>query len=238
MKLSLILVFSLLVIIYPGFSQQNKTDGNNTVRTELRERLAEEIAAKYGINNRNIIEAFKRVPRDIFLPNYVENLAYKDTAIPLGRGEILPSPGNVAVILKNLSPERGSRVLIVGVNTGYTAALFARITSEVYVIEANKDRSDRNREIFAALGYQNINLKTGDAFSLWEEASPFDIILIHGAVTSVPADLTRQLAVGGKLVTPISDESGFQLLILIERGVPSFSVKSLGTGFFSSLGGF
>jgi protein-L-isoaspartate(D-aspartate) O-methyltransferase len=108
-------------------------------------------------------------------------------------------------------------VLEIGTGSGYQAAVLAEIGAKVYTIEIVDELAARTRKALDHLGYDKIQLRTGDGYFGWPEAAPFDAILVTAASSEgVPKPLRDQLVDGGKMVIPIGDED--QELVVITRG--------------------
>ncbi len=151
----------------------------------------------------HVVEAFRRVPRELFVPPEYRAYAYEDTALPIGRGQTISQPSVVAemLTLADLSP--GLRVLEIGTGSGYTAALTYEITNApVYTVERDPYLAREAEERLRALGYEDIHVFVGDGTLGLPEHAPYDRIIIHAAAPSVPPPLAEQLAEGGVLVLP------------------------------------
>lgn len=177
--------------------------------------------------------ALRRVQRHRFVPELFAALAYSDTPVPIGRAHTLPAPATVAKILAAANVRAGERVLIVGNGTGYLTALFAEVGATVFVAEGAAEFLRRHRSFFEA--YPTVSRRLGIAFDTWEEAAPFDAVIIHGAVDAVPAALSEQLGGRGRMVVPLADASGMQILARIGLEGSRVSVETLGQSFFGWL---
>jgi protein-L-isoaspartate(D-aspartate) O-methyltransferase len=67
------------------------------------------------------------------------------------------------------------------------------------------------------MGYQNVEVKTGNGYEGWQEHAPFDAIVVTAAPDHVPEKLVEQLAVNGKMVIPVG--SAFQEMVIITRNM-------------------
>ena len=61
-------------------------------------------------------------------------------------------------------------------------------------------------------------MRLGDGFAGWPEQAPFDRVIATAAPPEVPAELLKQLAVGGILVSPVGPSDGVQVLVLVAKG--------------------
>ena len=100
-----------------------------------------------------------------------------------------------------LTPD--AKVLDIGTGSGYQAAVLAEIVSRVYSIEIVPELAERSRTLLADLGYDNVEVRTGDGYRGWPDEAPFDAIIVAAAPDHVPPALVEQLAVGARLVIPV-----------------------------------
>ena len=94
-------------------------------------------------------------------------------------------------------------MLEIGTGSGYQAAVLAEIASRVYTIEIVPELAERSRTLLADLGYDNVEVRTGDGYRGWPEEAPFDAIVVTAAPDHVPPALVEQLAVGARMVIPV-----------------------------------
>jgi protein-L-isoaspartate(D-aspartate) O-methyltransferase len=107
-------------------------------------------------------------------------------------------------------------VLEIGAGSGYAAAVISRIAARVYAIERHDDLTMSARERLRALGYDNVEIRTGDGTSGWPEAAPFDAIIASAGGPAVPQALKEELDIGGVLVMPVG-LPGAQRLMKVRR---------------------
>ena len=112
----------------------------------------------------------------------------------------------------------GEKVLEVGTGSGYQAAILAELCERVYTIEREKRLLERARKILQEEGYDNIEFKCGDGTIGWEEAAPYDGIIVTAGAPYVPEALKNQLAEGGRLVIPVGGQYGQMLVVVTRRG--------------------
>jgi len=111
----------------------------------------------------------------------------------------------------------GDRVLEVGTGSGYQAAVLAEITDQVYTIEIVDSLAKEAARRLEELGYGKIQVKSGDGYQGWEEAAPFDGIMVTAAAGHIPPALFAQLKEGGRLVMPVGSTTTFQTLTLVTK---------------------
>lgn len=158
---------------------------------------------KAGIEDRAVIEAMERVPRDLFVEAPFAADAYADTALPIPCGQTISQPYIVAYMTSALELGPRMRVLEIGTGSGYQAAVLAGLTAWVYTVERHRPLLETARKRFAALKLHNVVSRHGDGGKGWPEQAPFDRILLTAAVAQVPQTLLDQLKPGGILIAPI-----------------------------------
>ena len=107
--------------------------------------------------------------------------------------------------------------LEIGTGSGYQAAILAELARRVYTIEIVPPLGESARERLARLGYENVEVRVGDAYHGWEEHAPFDVILVTAAASHIPPPLVRQLRPGGRMVIPVGSPFQTQQLTLVEK---------------------
>jgi protein-L-isoaspartate(D-aspartate) O-methyltransferase len=205
--------------------------------------VSEQIAAR-GVEDERVLEAVRRVPREAFLPEELRELAYEDTALPIGLGQTMSQPYIVAKMSEALELAAHGRdpadavILEIGTGSGYAAAVLAEIAGRVITIERRAELAERARERLAASGYGRVDVIAGNGTRGHPEAAPYDGIVVAASGPEVPASLREQLAIGGRLVMPIAGTAGEQELVRVtRRGPDSWERESLGPVRFVPLVG-
>ncbi len=165
------------------------------------------------VTDPRLLAAMGEVPREAFLPPDAQPLAYVDEDVVAAPGRVLMEPMVFARLVQEAGVGEGTRVLVVAAGLGYGAAVLARVGARVVALEAPGAVADAlaARRIGAAV-------VTGPLADGWPGQSPYDVILIEGAVEVVPEALEAQLAEGGRLMAVIA--SG-------RRGVLGLAVRRL-----------
>jgi protein-L-isoaspartate(D-aspartate) O-methyltransferase len=198
--------------------------GMTSART--RARMAARLRDK-GIRDERVLGAMAAVPRHLFVEEALASRAYEDTALPIGHAQTISQPYVVARMIEVLLDGRlPKKVLEVGTGCGYQAAVLAKIFPEVYSIERLKALHERARANLLGLRLSNLRLVHGDGYAGLEKAAPFDAIIVAAAAPSVPDVLLRQLAAGGRMILPLHNGSG-QQLVLFERSGRGFRETEL-----------
>lgn len=173
----------------------------STKHIERRHRVMERIANKSDIEER-VIEAMKRVPRQMFIDPRLEDKAYEDKPLPIAAGQTISQIYTVAMQTNMLDLQEGDSVLEIGTGCGYQTAVLCELGYRVYSIERHEELHHIAQQNLDELGY-NALLVYGDGFEGLPQYAPFDGILITCGAPEIPDKLVKQLAISGKMVAPI-----------------------------------
>jgi protein-L-isoaspartate(D-aspartate) O-methyltransferase len=181
-----------------------------------RERMvASQIEAR-EVRAPRVLDALRSVPRHEFVPSEQRVHAYEDRPLPIGAGQTISQPYIVAVMTELLELDGSEKVLEIGTGSGYQTAVLAKLAREVWSIEIVPELARRAEADLRRLGYANVHVRDGDGYRGWPEQAPFDAIIVTAAPGHVPEPLVLQLALGGRMVLPVGDQS--QDLVLLVRG--------------------
>jgi protein-L-isoaspartate(D-aspartate) O-methyltransferase len=181
----------------------------------LRQKLLSELRTK-GIVDERVLAALGRVPRHFFLDSALDKVAYEDRAIPIGAGQTISQPYTVALQSQQLGVAAGEKVLEVGTGSGYQAAVLCELGANLYSIERQPLLHRKAKALLAQMGYRPA-LVLGDGFEGLPGQAPFDKMLVTCGAGQLPQALLLQLAVGGRMVIPLSEAEGALHLYIIER---------------------
>jgi protein-L-isoaspartate(D-aspartate) O-methyltransferase len=179
--------------------------------------MVERQLRRRGIADRRVLDAFREVPREHFVPEEVRELAYEDGPLPIEAGQTISQPYIVAEMIQAAEVAAGEKVLEIGSGSGYAAALLGRIAAEVVAVERHAELVELARRRMGALGCSNVRIVQGDGSVGLPEEAPFEAILVSASGSHVPDALREQLAVGGILVMPIGEPDAVQKLIKVTR---------------------
>jgi protein-L-isoaspartate(D-aspartate) O-methyltransferase len=154
-----------------------------------------------------ILNAMRTLPRERFLPPTLAARAYSDEDVPLGGGRALIEPMVIARLIEGLRPQPREKALVIGAGTGYGAAVLAACGVMVTALEQDEALLAIARPALAEYA-PSVTLVSGALEEGWAPGGvPWDIILIEGAIPSVPAAIAGQL----------HPETGRLAAVLLER---------------------
>lgn len=181
------------------------------------EMVDEEIVAA-GVTNERVIRAMRETPRHEFVPANQRRYAYYDMALPIGNAQTISPPFIVASMTEAIDPQPTDRVLEIGTGSGYQAAVLSPLVKDVYTIEIVEPLAERATRTLKRLKYDNVHTRAGDGYKGWEEAAPFDKIIVTCSPEEVPQPLVDQLREGGTMVIPVGERYQQTLYLLRKEG--------------------
>ncbi len=174
------------------------------------------------VTSHSVLEAFLSVPREAFVPAAMKPLAYIDNDIELAPGRYLMSPSPLAKLVQLAAITKEDLVLEVGCGTGYVSAILSTLAGSVVALESDEALAVKASETLAEHGYDNVAVVTGDLEKGYGAESPYDVIVVDGAVEIIPEALFGQLRDGGRLVVVQGYGNASQARLFVkERGVVS-----------------
>lgn len=154
-----------------------------------------------NVTDRRILAAMGRIPREIFVPESRRPIAYIDESHAFGAlapDRFLPAPSPFAKLVQLAEIGPDDRILDVGAATGYSTVVLAALGAEVLGIERETKLVELAAANLSSLGIANAKVVEGSHDSA--PKGSFDVIVLEGAVTSVPEPFFASLAEGGRLV--------------------------------------
>ena len=188
------------------------------------EELVKKLVDEGYLRSLRVINAFKQVDRQNFVPEDLRDEAYVNAPLPIGFGQTISQPLTVAFMLELLQPQPGDKVLDVGAGSGWQAALLAHIVygeprrtmgprGKVYALEIISELKEFGEQNVKKLGVKNIEFFCADARAGLAKFAPFNKIIGAAASHEIPPALLKQLAPNGpstnsgqgRIVFPVDD---------------------------------
>jgi protein-L-isoaspartate(D-aspartate) O-methyltransferase len=192
----------------------------------LREAMVRDQLVARGIRDERVLAAFRKVRRELFIPDVAPDLAYEDHPISIGCSQTISQPYIVAMTLECLALKPEDRALEIGTGSGYQTALLAELCREVDSIERIPELAEAARLRLRDMGYANVAVRVADGTLGWPEKAPYDAIVVSAAAPHIPQPLADQLSDGGRMVIPVGGVSG-QDLVLVERKGRGLRTRSI-----------
>lgn len=164
-----------------------------------------------------VMEALQRVPRHEFIEPGSLHLAYANHPLPIGHGQTISQPYIVALMTDLIRPEAEDVVLEIGTGSGYQAAVLAGLAKRIYSVEIVPELAREAGARLRRLGYDNVEVRSGNGRLGWPQHAPYDAILVTAAASRIPPALVAQLKPGARLVIPVGYPHDAQQLIVVEK---------------------
>ena len=159
-----------------------------------------------GINDTNVLDAIKNIPRENFVLEEYKHLAYQNNALPIVGGQTISQPYTVAFMLQELELKKRDKVLEIGAGSGWNSALINHITKNtVYTVEYDKNVAEFAKKNLKKLKINDVKVIIGDGNKGYEKEKPYDKIIVTAACSKIPFDLVNQLKNNGIIVFPLGD---------------------------------
>ena len=195
----------------------------NFART--RETMVEQQVRPWDVLDIRVLDTIGALPREAFVADALRNLAYTDTALPLGHGEVMMKPVLEGRCLQALLPQAHESVLEIGTGSGYLAACLGRLAREVISVELHADLAEAAQARLAAQTIGNVQVRCADALS-WNPGRSFDVICVTGAMDSLPARFVEWLNPNGRMFI-VHGQSPVMDAVLVHRTVNGSRIETL-----------
>ena len=184
-----------------------------------------------------VIDAMATVPREAFVPERMQTLAYIDEDVQVAPGRYLVEPRVFARLVQELDIRESDRVLDVGCATGYSTAVLARLARDVVALESDAALAARAGQLLSRHGLTNFTTRVGSLAAGAPDLAPYQAILLAGSIEEVPAKLREQLAIGGRLGAVIMS-GGVGKATIITRHQAGFGARQIMDAATPTLPGF
>ena len=189
--------------------------------------MVEQQIRPWEVLDRAVLDLMERAPRDAFVPSAYRRLAYADTAVPIGDGEVMLPPRVEGRLLQALRIEPVERVLEIGSGSGFLTYLLAQRAAHVTGIERKPTLAKRGRANLTAHRVGNATVETGDGSRGWEQGAPYDVIAVGGSVPMLEPAFEEQLTIGGRLFIVTGIAPAMEAMLVHRTGEREWIRESL-----------
>lgn len=163
-----------------------------------RENMVEQQVRTWDVLDQNVLDTMREVPRERFVPNAYQALAFSDIQIPLGHDSVMMPPKLAGRMLQALELTETDRVLEIGTGSGYTAALAARLVARVDSVDVEPELVSAAQSRIASLGLNNVTVTVANALEGFEPGARYEAIAFTGALASLPTWVESALTPNGR----------------------------------------
>jgi len=182
-----------------------------TARLKLMQQLSREIQDK------KVLDAMNRVPRELFVPLGSKHAAYENIPLPIEMGQTISQPFIVALMTEAMQITDKDKVLEVGTGSGYQTAILCELAKWVVTVERHQRLLDKAKDVLTKLGYTNVEFHPTENTLGWPKGAPYDAIMVTAGAPRVPQTLVDQLALEGRLVIPVGTRFEQELIQVTKR---------------------
>jgi protein-L-isoaspartate(D-aspartate) O-methyltransferase len=203
----------------------------------VRAAMVNKLAAQ-GVSDPRVLAAMGAVERHRFVDSALAIQAYEDTSLPIGLGQTISKPGVVSrmiELLLQVHAGKPQRLLEIGTGCGYQAAVLAQVATEVFSMERLRGLHEKARENLRPLRVPNLHLILGDGMLGFPQGAPYSGIIAAAGGEAVPQAWIDQLAVGGRLVAPVSQGGSQQALMVLDKTAQGIEQRVLEAVLFVPL---
>lgn len=190
------------------------------------------------VTDERVIAAMGSIPRECFVPNDLQGVAYVDEDLPIGEDRVLIEPMVLARMLQAAEITSDDVVLDLGSGTGYTAAVCAKIAATVVSVESDPRLAAEASRILSELECDNVVTIEAPMNEGYPRQAPYDVILFSGAVSEIPDDILRQLGEGGRLVAVVAPPGQVSSAVLARNCDGTHAMRKLFDASIAYLTGF
>lgn len=196
---------------------------------QARTNMIEQQLRPGGVLNQTILDILNDVPREQFVPQAWEKLAFADLAVPIGHGQVMMNPSIEARMLQALDIKSNDLCLEVGTGTGFVTACMARLGREVDSIEFYEDLSRDAKRRLHSLNIRNVNLSVGNILHDWQkfQTPQYDVIAVTASMPQNLPELEQQLVIGGRMFAVIGNRYPMQAWLITREDQNEFERRPL-----------
>ena len=189
--------------------------------------MIEQQIRPWKVLDQQVLDLMATLPREQFVPDAYQGLAFADIAIPLGRDRFMLHPAEEGRLLQAVKPKFDEKVLVINTGSGYVTALLASMAKEVFAIDSDAEFVALTTEKLATLNIENVTVDCADASQGYESQAPYDVIVILGSMQVLAESFKKQLAVGGRMFCIIGREPTMEALLINRIGENEWQEEGL-----------
>ena len=192
---------------------------------QARYAMIEQQVRPWDVVDLQVLQTLTAIPRERFVPEQYKDLAFADTALPIGHGQSMFKPVLEGRMLQAVDLKANDEVLEIGTGSGFITACLAHMARAVTSIDIHADFLESARAKLNALDLNNVRFEQADALN-YQPKQQFDAILVTAAVAQIPEAFKQWLRPGGRLFV-IQGLSPVQEALCLSRFGDTYSIESV-----------
>ena len=191
-----------------------------------RQQMVDQQVRAWDVLSSDILQALMTVPREQFVPVGYEALAFADTEIPIGHGELMMTPTLEGRLLQALELKSTDSVLEIGTGTGFVTACLARLAGDVTSVDIHEDFIKTAAANLEDSGTRDVDLLAMDATKDLPNAQ-YDAIAVTGSIQTFDPRFVMALKPGGRLFVVVGDAPAMDARLVTRAGDNEWKTDSL-----------
>jgi protein-L-isoaspartate(D-aspartate) O-methyltransferase len=194
--------------------------------SQQKESLIIHLKSEGYLQSKKVESAFRRIPRENFLPESARPHAYSDHPLPIGSGQTISAPHMVAIMTELLEAKKTDSVLEIGAGSGYQAAILSPLVKKVFTVEFYPELASLAKKNLSRTGIKNVEVIPADGSKGLPSQAPFNKIIVTCSIPEkVFSSLAKQLKEGGIIVAPVGEAYSIQMLTTGRKARGSLETK-------------
>ena len=181
---------------------------------QARFNMLEQQIRPWKVLDTQVLDLMSSIPREIFVSDAYQGLAFADIAVPLGKNRFMLHPREEGRILQAIKPKHNEKVLVIGSSTGYVTALIASMAEKVIAIDSDEEFVDLTTENLAKLNIENVTVSCTDVSQGLASQGPYKVIVVLGSMQVLSETIKKQMTVGGRMFCIIGKEPTMEALMV------------------------
>jgi protein-L-isoaspartate(D-aspartate) O-methyltransferase len=190
------------------------------------EQMIEQQVRAWDVLDTRVLEAMRKVPRELFVPLDQRYRAYADAEVPLACGQHMLRPSVAGRVLQALLPQPAEQALEIGTGTGFITACLALLAAHVRTVELYPQLAESARANLATLGAGNTVVLEADALQMHGGAA-YDVIAVTGSLPIYDARFERMLTVGGRLFVVVGEAPAMDARLVTRTATHTWKTQSV-----------
>lgn len=186
-----------------------------------REQMVAQQIRAWDVLDLAVLDLFRRLPREDFVPALYRDVAYADTPIPLGAGQHMLSPKVAGRIVQAVAVKPGEQVLEIGTGSGFLSACFSLQGASVRTFEIHAELAEQARRNLMAAGFgasqARIEVEAVDAFTRLTGTPAYDAIVFTASMPLYDARFEAQLKPGGRLFVVVGEGPAMDARLVVRE---------------------
>ena len=120
---------------------------------QARFNMIEQQIRPWDVLDINVLKIIEETPRELFVPNRYQKLAFSDLEVPLANGQVMMAPKVEARLLQALQITSDDEVLEIGTGSGFVTACLAKLGHHVDTIEYHADLSNHAQSVLKSIKF-------------------------------------------------------------------------------------